>query len=58
MVKIHWRNLTKNLLQNHWANLNPTWYEASLGKWDANFKRSDPFSSWDNNEITKIMTIF
>ena len=30
IAKIYWRNL-KSLLQNHWANFNQTWHNASLG---------------------------
>ena len=37
-----------NLLQNHWANCNQTWYKASLGKGDSNFFkwRTMPFTKW------------
>ena len=56
-AKIHWRNFKKNLLQNHWANFNETWHNASFGddqdsslfKW-----RAPPFLRVDNNYIAKI----
>ena len=43
-------------LQNHWANLNQTWHNASLGEWDSIFFkwRAPPFSKGDNNQIAKI----
>ena len=44
------------LLQNHWANLNQTWHNASLDKGYSSCSNvgSRPFSRMDNREIAKI----
>ena len=47
----------KNLLQNHWANVNQSWHNASLGKRDLRFflnEGSRPFPRGNYYEIAKI----
>ena len=44
-----------NLIQNHWVNVNQTWYKASLDERDSSlFKRPHPPPRRDNSEVLKL----
>ena len=55
--KIHCQIVKNHLLQNHWANFNKTWHNASLdegpGIQDFSNEGLRPFPRGDNNEIAK-----